>query len=101
MSAVDPRVRPLVMFVKHWAKFQNINDASQGTVSSYSLALMVIHYLQCKSALCHLCWFYAQQFIYIPPDENCLDIWFCGSCALYNVLVSIRKPNVGPGAVSK
>jgi len=46
--AVDPRVRPLVMFVKHWAKFQNINDASQGTVSSYSLSLMVIHYLQCK-----------------------------------------------------
>jgi len=46
--AVDVRVRPLVMFVKHWAKFQNINDASQGTISSYSLALMVINYLQCK-----------------------------------------------------
>jgi len=45
---VDARLRPLVMFVKQWAKVQNINDASQGTISSYSLVLMVIHYLQCK-----------------------------------------------------
>ena len=95
MSAVDPRLRPLVMFVKHWAKFQNINDASQGTVSSYSLALMVIHYLQCKSALCHLCWFYAQQFVYVPPDENCLNM---AAVLCTNVFVSIRKPSV---AVSK
>lgn len=46
--SVDWRVSCLVLFVKHWAKAQNINDASHGTISSYSLVLMVIHYLQCK-----------------------------------------------------
>lgn len=34
------------MFVKRWAKFQNINSAKDGTISSYVLSLMVIHYLQ-------------------------------------------------------
>lgn len=43
----DPRVAPLVQFVKFWAKSQNINDASTGTISSYSLSLMVLHYMQC------------------------------------------------------
>lgn len=50
---VDYRVQPLVMLVKRWAKTHNINDASLGTLSSYALALMVIHYLQgvCKPAV--------------------------------------------------
>jgi len=48
VRVVDWRLSPLVQFVKHWAKVQGINDASQGTVSSYSLVLLVIHYLQCK-----------------------------------------------------
>ena len=43
---MDYRVQPLVMLVKRWAKTHNINDASLGTLSSYALALMVIHYLQ-------------------------------------------------------
>lgn len=46
---VDSRVRPLVVVVKKWAKTQGINDASQGTLSSYALTLMVIHYLQGKT----------------------------------------------------
>ena len=45
---VDYRVRPLVMLVKKWAKKHDINDASHGTLSSYALTLMVIHYLQGK-----------------------------------------------------
>lgn len=45
-SRVDDRVRPMVMAVKRWAKSRQINDASQGTLSSYSLVLMVIHFLQ-------------------------------------------------------
>lgn len=44
----DWRVRPLVMIVKEWGRRQGINDASRSTLSSYSLVLMVIHYLQCK-----------------------------------------------------
>ncbi|EEB15987.1 polyA polymerase CID, putative [Pediculus humanus corporis] len=46
-SQLDWRVRPLVLIVKLWAAKQNINDAKNMTISSYSLALMVIHYLQC------------------------------------------------------
>lgn len=44
---LDWRVRPMVVVVKLWAQQNNINDAKCMTVSSYSLALMVIHYLQC------------------------------------------------------
>ena len=49
-SEQDWRVRPLILTVKKWAKFHNINDASQATISSYSLVLMTIYYLQgvCK-----------------------------------------------------
>jgi len=45
-SKADWRVRPLVMTVKHWAKRQQIGDASRRTISSYSLELMTIHFLQ-------------------------------------------------------
>lgn len=44
---VDWRLRPLVLLVKKWAQFHNINDARNSTLSSYSLVLMVINFLQC------------------------------------------------------
>nr|DBA23509.1 TPA: hypothetical protein GDO54_014419 [Pyxicephalus adspersus] len=43
---IESRVRPLVLVVKRWAGHHGINDASRGTLSSYSLVLMVLHYLQ-------------------------------------------------------
>ncbi|NXY14739.1 GLD2 polymerase, partial [Atrichornis clamosus] len=43
---IENRVRPLVLVVKMWASFHEINDASRGTLNSYSLVLMVLHYLQ-------------------------------------------------------
>ncbi|XP_069679891.1 poly(A) RNA polymerase gld-2 homolog A-like isoform X2 [Periplaneta americana] len=46
-SQMDWRVRPLVLIVKLWAHKHNINDAKNMTISSYSLVLMVIHFLQC------------------------------------------------------
>ncbi|KAJ9575960.1 hypothetical protein L9F63_007187 [Diploptera punctata] len=46
-SRMDWRVRPLVLIVKLWAHKHNINDAKNMTISSYSLVLMVIHFLQC------------------------------------------------------
>ena len=46
VTLVDYRVQPLVMLVKKWAKKHDINDASCGTLSSYALTLMVLHYLQ-------------------------------------------------------
>ncbi|KAG9488153.1 hypothetical protein GDO78_007775 [Eleutherodactylus coqui] len=42
----ENRVRPLVLVVKRWAGHHGINDASRGTLSSYSLVLMALHYLQ-------------------------------------------------------
>lgn len=44
-SLTDPRVRPLVLFVKHWAKIRGINTSYRGTLSSYGYVLMVLHYL--------------------------------------------------------
>ncbi|BFZ01769.1 hypothetical protein BsWGS_04809 [Bradybaena similaris] len=43
---MDWRVRPLMLFIKKWARYHDINDASKQTISSYSLTLMLIHYLQ-------------------------------------------------------
>lgn len=43
---VDWRLRPLALIVKLWAQHHNINDARNSTISSYSLVLMVIHFLQ-------------------------------------------------------
>lgn len=43
---LENRVRPLVLVIKKWASHHQINDASRGTLSSYSLVLMVLHYLQ-------------------------------------------------------
>ncbi|NXK67565.1 GLD2 polymerase, partial [Sylvietta virens] len=51
---IENRVRPLVLVVKKWASFHDINDASRGTLNSYSLVLMVLHYLQSKYFL-HAC----------------------------------------------
>lgn len=44
-AASDPRVQPMVLFVKHWAKTRRINSGYKGTLSSYGYVLMVLHYL--------------------------------------------------------
>ncbi|KAJ8286971.1 hypothetical protein GJAV_G00045480 [Gymnothorax javanicus] len=43
---IENRVRPIILVIKKWASHHGINDASRGTLSSYSLVLMVLHYLQ-------------------------------------------------------
>ncbi|CAH8658261.1 unnamed protein product [Dicrocoelium dendriticum] len=45
-TRIDWRVRPLGMFVKHWAQRMDIHDGSRGRLSTYPLLLMLIHYLQ-------------------------------------------------------
>ncbi|GAM26769.1 hypothetical protein SAMD00019534_099440 [Acytostelium subglobosum LB1] len=42
----DKRVKPLIILIKYWAAQKNINDTLNNTLSSYSYANMVIHYLQ-------------------------------------------------------
>lgn len=44
-SLCDPRVRPMILFVKAWAKRRKINSPYHGTLSSYGYVLMVLHYL--------------------------------------------------------
>jgi terminal uridylyltransferase len=44
-SRCDHRVRPMVLFVKAWAKRRKINSAYSGTLSSYGYVLMVLHFL--------------------------------------------------------
>ncbi|KAK6438298.1 hypothetical protein LTR95_005507 [Oleoguttula sp. CCFEE 5521] len=44
-SLCDPRIRPIVLFVKAWAKKRHINSSYSGTLSSYGYVLMVLHYL--------------------------------------------------------
>lgn len=44
--SADQRIKPMILVVKKWARHNQINDASKGTLSSYTLVLMVLHYLQ-------------------------------------------------------
>ncbi|KAJ4342227.1 hypothetical protein N0V87_001212 [Didymella glomerata] len=44
-SLTDSRVKPMVLFVKSWAKRRKINSSYSGTLSSYGWVLMVLHYL--------------------------------------------------------
>jgi terminal uridylyltransferase len=44
-SQSDPRVKPMILFVKNWAKVRGINTPYRGTLSSYGYVLMVLHYL--------------------------------------------------------
>jgi terminal uridylyltransferase len=44
-SHSDPRVKPLILFVKQWAKVRGVNSSYRGTLSSYGYVLMVLHYL--------------------------------------------------------
>jgi len=44
-SLTDPRVRPMVLFVKAWAKRRKVNSSRFGTLSSYGYVLMVLHFL--------------------------------------------------------
>lgn len=49
-AQMDWRVRPLILVVKLWATAKGINDAKNMTISSYSLVLMVINFLQCGTS---------------------------------------------------
>ena len=48
---VDPRVRPLMMTVKFWAKTQRFVGSPESNLNSYALCLLVVFYLQRASIL--------------------------------------------------
>ncbi|ORZ22602.1 hypothetical protein BCR42DRAFT_406587 [Absidia repens] len=48
-TAIDPRVRPLIMIIKHWTKQRILNDsAAGGTLSTYTWTCMIINFLQLR-----------------------------------------------------
>ncbi|KAG0208440.1 hypothetical protein BGX33_006242 [Mortierella sp. NVP41] len=48
--AIDNRVRPFAMIIKHWARKRVLNDAANGgTISTYTWICMVINFLQMRS----------------------------------------------------
>lgn len=48
-ARLDPRVRPLVTVVKHWAAARKVNEPYLGTLSSYAYVLLTFNYLQTTS----------------------------------------------------
>jgi DNA polymerase sigma len=48
-GGLDPRVRPLALIVKYWAKRRGINETYRGTLSSYAYVIMLISFLQIQS----------------------------------------------------
>eukprot|EP00435_Cladocopium_sp_Y103_P058164 s1051_g20.t1 len=45
-SALDDRVAKLGRLVKYWAKSRAVNEALEGTLSSYSHCILLLHFLQ-------------------------------------------------------
>ena len=73
-SLTDPRVRPIVLFVKSWAKRRKVNSAYSGTLSSYGWVLMVLHYLVniASPPVCPN----LQHTVPLPTDAAALEQYF-------------------------
>ncbi|KAE9418186.1 hypothetical protein Angca_008998, partial [Angiostrongylus cantonensis] len=100
-SSFDWRVRPLVSVVKEWAKRKGINDANRSSFTSYSLVLMVIHYLQCgtePSVLPSLQQMFPRRFankcdvrtlnVTVPLESSAISEWqYTGKLTLGELLI--------------
>ncbi|XP_017130559.2 poly(A) RNA polymerase gld-2 homolog B isoform X2 [Drosophila elegans] len=88
-AQLDWRTRPLVVIVKLWAQYHDINDAKRMTISSYSLVLMVLHYLQhacVPHVLPCLHTLYPEKFQL--GQQDCLDLDLIESIEPYPALNS-------------
>uniref|UniRef100_A0A915CJR9 PAP-associated domain-containing protein n=1 Tax=Parascaris univalens TaxID=6257 RepID=A0A915CJR9_PARUN len=47
MRRIDSRFPALCMTIKRWAEAANINMPMNGTLNSYTIKLMIVHFLQC------------------------------------------------------
>ena len=47
--AIDWRVKPLVLSIKHWVKSRKLTNTHRGDLNSFGFTLMIIHYLQSLS----------------------------------------------------
>ncbi|KAN0053130.1 hypothetical protein ACTA71_006960 [Dictyostelium dimigraforme] len=78
---LSPTLSTLIIFCKNWASILNINDASQGTLSSYSITNMLIFVLQKKGILPSYKDIESfkksssnQEVQYIPNDKDIADL---------------------------
>ncbi|CAP36978.2 Protein CBG19735 [Caenorhabditis briggsae] len=46
-SLIDARFPVLALAIKHWASRQGVNNAQAGYLNSYTIILLVVHFLQC------------------------------------------------------
>lgn len=83
-SHTDPRVRPMILFVKHWAKMRGINSGYRGTLSSYGYVLMVLHYLV-NVAQPFVCPNLQQLAPPVPPHLSQEEIENTVNCKGYNI----------------
>ncbi|XP_032595767.1 poly(A) RNA polymerase gld-2 homolog A isoform X2 [Drosophila grimshawi] len=71
-SQLEWRLRPIALTIKQWAQHHNINNAKNMTISSYSLMLMVIHFLQAgvnPPVLPCLHKMYPEKFCILQPND--------------------------------
>ena len=54
---VCPQLAPLMITIKACFQQNDINCARYGTLSSYNIALLIIHYLQCEYTWSYTCWY--------------------------------------------
>jgi len=73
-SEIDPRLKELVILVKHWSKCRGVNGAFKGTLSSYAYVIMAIHLLQTLQPPILPC---LQSNQYQPTVNKIVDGWAC------------------------
>ena len=93
-SSISPRVRELVVLVKHWAKKREINDALQGSLSSYSYVLLVIAFLQNDDLLPDLQNPPIEVFPKRPLPERITDNGRCSTWFFEDGMEGIRYADV-------
>lgn len=86
---IDDRFPALCLLIKHWAKRNGIAEAMSGTLNSYSLILLVIHFLQV-----------AIKPTILPNLQDCFPELFrdtrpLDECALFQELDKKRYPGKG------
>jgi DNA polymerase sigma len=60
---------PIARAVKYWAKHRGINDRSKGTLSTYTILLMIVYVMQTRKMLPRFSQFGRPDVLSIPFDE--------------------------------
>ncbi|KAJ3030140.1 hypothetical protein HDV00_009094 [Rhizophlyctis rosea] len=88
---IDPRVRPLMMVIKHWTRRRVLNDAAKGgTLSSYCWVMMVLNFLQMRQPPILPC-LHEMYFARLRRDENVERLVVDGvDCSFHDDINTVR-----------